>query len=222
MAVKVGINGFGRIGRNIMRAAMGDKSIDIVAVNDLTDARMLAHLLKYDSILGNLKADIRAEKDKITVDGDEFQVLSVRDPAQLPWKSLGVDVSTRALEVAARRLNLETLPEPQRARIRLGQGALTYRDERLSGYDAAAVVEVVEHLDPHRLEAFSRVLFEYARPTTVALTTPNVEYNTRFPGLATGALRHRDHRFEWTRREFEGADISIHKISATPERDAGF
>ena len=92
MAVKVGINGFGRIGRNIMRAAMGDKSIDIVAVNDLTDARTLAHLLKYDSILGNLKADIRAEKDKITVDGDEFQVLSVRDPAQLPWKSLGVDV----------------------------------------------------------------------------------------------------------------------------------
>ncbi len=92
MAVKVGINGFGRIGRNIMRAAMGDKSIDIVAVNDLTDARTLAHLLKYDSILGNLKADIRAEKDRITVDGDEFQVLSVRDPAQLPWKSLGVDV----------------------------------------------------------------------------------------------------------------------------------
>ena len=92
MAVKVGINGFGRIGRNIMRAAMGDKSIDIVAVNDLTDARTLAHLLKYDSILGNLKADIRAEKDKITVDTDEFQVLSVRDPAQLPWKSLGVDV----------------------------------------------------------------------------------------------------------------------------------
>jgi glyceraldehyde 3-phosphate dehydrogenase len=92
MAVKVGINGFGRIGRNIMRAAMGDKSIDIVAVNDLTDAKTLAHLLKYDSILGNLNADIKAEKDRITVDGDQFQVLSVKDPAQLPWKSLGVDV----------------------------------------------------------------------------------------------------------------------------------
>ena len=92
MAVKVGINGFGRIGRNIMRASMGDKSIDIVAVNDLTDAKTLAHLLKYDSILGNLNADIKAEKDRITVDGDEFQVLSMKDPAQLPWKSLGVDV----------------------------------------------------------------------------------------------------------------------------------
>ena len=78
MAIKVGINGFGRIGRNIMRAAMGDDDIDIVAVNDLTDAATLAHLLKYDSILGNLKADITADGDRITVDGDEFQVLSLR------------------------------------------------------------------------------------------------------------------------------------------------
>ena len=92
MAVKVGINGFGRIGRNIMRAAMGDNSIDIVAVNDLTDAKTLAHLLKYDSILGNLKADISASGDRITVGGDQFQVLSMKDPAQLPWKALGVDV----------------------------------------------------------------------------------------------------------------------------------
>jgi len=92
MAIKVGINGFGRIGRNIMRAAMDDSSIDIVAVNDLTTADTLAHLLKYDSILGNLKADISAKGDKITVNRDEFQVLSVKDPAQLPWKSLGVDV----------------------------------------------------------------------------------------------------------------------------------
>jgi len=92
MAVKVGINGFGRIGRNIMRAAMGDKNIDIVAVNDLTDAKTLAHLLKYDSILGNLKADISATGDTITVAGDKFQVLAQKDPALLPWKDLGVDV----------------------------------------------------------------------------------------------------------------------------------
>ena len=93
MAVKVGINGFGRIGRNIMRAAMAHHDeIDIVAVNDLTDAGTLAHLLKYDSILGNLKADISAKGDRITVNKDEFQVLSLKDPAQLPWKDLGVDV----------------------------------------------------------------------------------------------------------------------------------
>ena len=92
MAIRIGINGFGRIGRNIMRAAMPYDDIDIVAVNDLTDAPTLAHLLKYDSILGNLKADIRASGDKITVDGDEFKVLAQKDPAALPWKDLGVDL----------------------------------------------------------------------------------------------------------------------------------
>jgi glyceraldehyde 3-phosphate dehydrogenase len=92
MAIKVGINGFGRIGRNIMRAAMGDSEIDFVAVNDLTNAQTLAHLLKYDSILGNLKADISAKGDRIAVGSDEFQVLSIKDPAQLPWKDLGVDI----------------------------------------------------------------------------------------------------------------------------------
>jgi glyceraldehyde 3-phosphate dehydrogenase len=92
MATKVGINGFGRIGRNIMRAALGSGDLDFVAVNDLTNAATLAHLLKYDSILGNLHADIKASGDRISVDGDDFQVLSVKDPAQLPWKDLGVDV----------------------------------------------------------------------------------------------------------------------------------
>jgi glyceraldehyde 3-phosphate dehydrogenase (phosphorylating) len=92
MPVRVGINGFGRIGRNIMRAALGDRNIDFVAVNDLTSAHTLAHLLKYDSVLGNLHARVEAKENAISVDGDEFKVLSMRDPAQLPWKDLGVDV----------------------------------------------------------------------------------------------------------------------------------
>jgi len=92
MAIKVGINGFGRIGRNIMRAALGDSQIDFVAVNDLTNAATLAHLLKYDSVLGNLHARVEAKGDVISVDGDAFKVLSMRDPAQLPWKDLGVDI----------------------------------------------------------------------------------------------------------------------------------
>src|SRR3990170_4974383 len=92
MAVRVGINGFGRIGRNIMRAALGDKNIDFVAVNDLTSAHTLAHLLKYDSVIGNLDARVEAREDSISVDGDEFKVLSKRDPAELPWKALGVDI----------------------------------------------------------------------------------------------------------------------------------
>src|SRR6478735_2135028 len=92
MPVRVGINGFGRIGRNIMRAAMGDTDIDFVAVNDLTNSKTLAHLLKYDSVLGNLNADVKPSETGITVNGDEFKVLSVKDPAQLPWKDLGVDI----------------------------------------------------------------------------------------------------------------------------------
>ncbi len=92
MAVRVGINGFGRIGRNIMRAALGDREIDFVAVNDLTNAGTLAHLLKYDSVLGNLQGTVQATGDGISVDGDSFKVLSMKDPAQLPWRDLGVDV----------------------------------------------------------------------------------------------------------------------------------
>jgi glyceraldehyde 3-phosphate dehydrogenase len=92
MALKVGINGFGRIGRNIMRAALQRTDIDFVAVNDLTDAKTLAHLLKYDSVLGNLDAAVEAREGAIAVNGDEFKVLAVKDPSQLPWKDLGVDV----------------------------------------------------------------------------------------------------------------------------------
>jgi 3' terminal RNA ribose 2'-O-methyltransferase Hen1 len=116
---------------------------------------------------------------------------------------VGVDISHRALEAAASRLKLERLAPRQRERVRLFQTALTYRDKRLAGFDAAAVVEVIEHLDHPRLQAFERIVFEHARPGAVALTTPNREYNVRFDGLPAGNFRHRDHRFEWTRREFE-------------------
>lgn len=113
----------------------------------------------------------------------------------------GMDVSVHLLERAAARLGLDRLPPRQRERIRLFQGSLTYRDARLAGFDAAAVVEVVEHLDPPRLAAFERVVFEFARPGTIVLTTPNAEYNVRWPSLPAGRFRHRDHRFEWTREE---------------------
>ena len=113
-----------------------------------------------------------------------------------------MDVSYRALEIASNRLRLDRLPEKQRERIRLIHGSLMYRDTRLTGFDAAAVVEVVEHLDSPRLAAFERVLFEFARPGTIALTTPNAEYNVKWASLPAGRFRHRDHRFEWTRAEF--------------------
>jgi 3' terminal RNA ribose 2'-O-methyltransferase Hen1 len=116
---------------------------------------------------------------------------------------LGLDASVRALEIASQRLKLDRMPSKQRERIQLLHGALTYRDARIAGYDAAAVVEVIEHMDLARLAAFERVLFECARPGTVVLTTPNREYNAKFPNLADGSFRHKDHRFEWTRSEFE-------------------
>jgi 3' terminal RNA ribose 2'-O-methyltransferase Hen1 len=94
------------------------------------------------------------------------------------------------------------MPPRQRERLELRQGALTYRDRSLEGFDAAAVVEVIEHLDQSRLDAFERVLFVHARPRVVVVTTPNVEYNVRFETLPAGQFRHRDHRFEWTRGQF--------------------
>lgn len=115
----------------------------------------------------------------------------------------GMDVSYRTLEIAHERLQLDRLPPKQRQRITLFQGSLMYRDQRLGGYDAATVIEVIEHLDAPRLAAFERVLFEFARPRVVVLTTPNREYNVKFPGLPAGKFRHRDHRFEWTRKEFQ-------------------
>ncbi len=114
---------------------------------------------------------------------------------------VGVDVSSRAVEIARQRL--ERFPEEAQARARVLNGSLTYRDGRLAGFDAAAVVEVIEHLDPPRLAAFERVLFEFARPGVVVLTTPNREYNVRWEMLPAGGLRHPDHRFEWTRAEFQ-------------------
>jgi 3' terminal RNA ribose 2'-O-methyltransferase Hen1 len=116
---------------------------------------------------------------------------------------IGMDVSYRALEIARDRLKLDRMPPMQRERIELIHGSLMYRDARLSGFDAAAVVEVIEHLDPPRLAAFERVAFEFARPATVVITTPNAEYNVRWATLPAGKFRHRDHRFEWTREEFE-------------------
>jgi 3' terminal RNA ribose 2'-O-methyltransferase Hen1 len=115
---------------------------------------------------------------------------------------VGLDVSIRALETARERLRLDRLPDRQAARISLMHGSLCYRDRRLEGFDAAAVIEVVEHLDPSRLSAFERAIFEFARPQTVVLTTPNREYNVKWENVGADNRRHPDHRFEWSRHEF--------------------
>ncbi len=115
----------------------------------------------------------------------------------------GVDVSYRSLEIAQKRLDQLLLGSQQRERIHLMQGALTYRDRRCNGYEGATLIEVIEHLDLPRLAALERVVFEFAHPNVAIVTTPNVDYNVNFAGLAHGSLRHKDHRFEWTRQEFQ-------------------
>lgn len=123
----------------------------------------------------------------------------LRDPAV--DHVTAVDVSPRVLDRAAERLHLDRMTDRQRARVTLIQGGLTYRDRRFAGHDAAALVEVIEHLDPPRLAALEAVVFAHAAPATVVVTTPNREHNVRFAGLPAGQLRHRDHRFEWDRAE---------------------
>ena len=124
---------------------------------------------------------------------------------------VGMDVSHHVLKIAQQRLHYDRLPEKEKKRLHLFQGSLGYRDKRLTGYDAAAVVEVIEHLDVPRLSAFERILFEFTCPQTVILTTPNIEYNVKFENPHARNLRHKDHRFEWTRDEFQSWAMSITK-----------
>lgn len=126
----------------------------------------------------------------------------LKDPAF--QEILGVDVSHKALDLAERRLQLDRLPDTQRARLTLLQSSLTYRDDRFAGFDAVVLMEVIEHVDLPRLPSLERTVFAQARPKTVIVTTPNAEHNVRYEFLAAGTMRHRDHRFEWTRAEFAG------------------
>ncbi len=141
---------------------------------------------------------------------------------------LGMDVSFKSLQRAKEKLYMDNMAPRQKARINLIQGALTYYDERLKDYDAAAVIEVIEHLELDRIPAFEKVLFEVAKPQTVVLTTPNAEYNVNYNFLQKDSFRHSDHRFEWTRAEFQdwtkhvcetyGYSVNIFPIGEETER----
>ncbi len=165
------------------------------------ERRVSLHQLRLEAVLAELKASgARRVLDLGCGEGRLIRLLL--DEMQFE-QILGMDVSSRTLEQAAGRLRLDRLPPYKQRRIQLIHGSLTYRDARLAGYDAAAVVEVIEHLEPHRLAALEQVLFAHAAPDTVVVTTPNREYNAKFETLAAGDLRHGDHRFEWARSEFD-------------------
>lgn len=170
-----------------------------------TNERQQRELSLHEQRLGAVLAAIRSSGAKRVVDlgCGEGKLLREFLADKQFTEILGMDVSVRSLEYAHRRLKLDRLPDLQRKRIKLIHGSLTYRDERIANFDAAAIVEVIEHLDPARLKAFERVVFEQAKPRTVVLTTPNQEYNVMWESLPAGEVRHSDHRFEWTRAEFQ-------------------
>lgn len=155
--------------------------------------------------LGTVMAALRASGARRVLDlgCGEGKLLRLLQKDRQFEEIVGLDVSVRSLEIARTRLRLDQVPAAQEHRLRLIHGSLMYRDQRLEGFDAAAVVEVVEHLDPPRLSAFEHVLFEWARPSTVVVTTPNREYNVTWENVGVERLRHPDHRFEWTRSEFQ-------------------
>lgn len=167
---------------------------------EVGESRLSLHQQRHGVVLSVLKA--RGAKSVVDLGCGEGRLIRELLRQSGLERVVGMDVSHRSLEVAADRLRVDHLPPKVRERLTLLHGSLVYRDERLHGFDAAVLCEVIEHLDQPRLEAMERVVFQAARPGTVIITTPNREYNVMWETLAAGDLRHRDHRFEWTRAEF--------------------
>ena len=167
---------------------------------EIREKRKSLHKQRLEAVLEKLKAtNARSVADLGCGEGKLLKMLLKESQFN---KILGMDVSFSSLQRAKEKLYMDTMAPRQRERIDLIQGALTYRDKRLNGYDAAVLVEVIEHLDLDRLHALERVVFDFAQPKIVILTTPNVEYNRKYEFLEEGSFRHDDHRFEWTREEF--------------------
>lgn len=189
--------------RSLVRAAIAR----LVPEDDTTeeppperDETLSLNSQRLATVLGALRAS--GARSVVDLGCGEGKLMSMLVDDRSFDRIVGMDVSYRALEIAKDRLKVERWTTRQQERCELIHGSLLYRDERIAGFDAAAVVEVIEHLDPPRLAAFERVAFEFARPGTVVLTTPNADYNVRWPSLPAGHVRHKDHRFEWTREQF--------------------
>ncbi len=186
---------------------------------DVIERKVSLHELRLKAVLDELVS--AGAESVLDLGCGEGKLLSLLLKNPQFKRILGMDVSCMALEYAAKRLHLDNLPQNKLKRISIIQGSLTYTDSRLKGFDAAAVVEVIEHLDPSRLEAFQQTLFHSAKPKVVIITTPNAEYNSLFETLPAGQMRHTDHRFEWSREEFQNwaglvANESGYKVRIQP------
>jgi 3' terminal RNA ribose 2'-O-methyltransferase Hen1 len=193
------------LARQALAQLLADEAADSEEAHAREEAIVEERIRLNDQRLGAVMAALKSSGAKRVLDlgcgeGSLLQVLLKDSSFE---EIVGLDVSHRVLERASEKLHLDRLPTMQRNRLKLIHGALTYRDKRLAGYDAAAVIEVIEHLDAARLAAFERVVFEFARPANVIVTTPNIEYNVKFERLPSGKFRHKDHRFEWSRTEFK-------------------
>jgi 3' terminal RNA ribose 2'-O-methyltransferase Hen1 len=184
-----------------------DEQTPRVQTEDLLEQPMSLHEQRHGVVLAALRAS--GARSVLDLGCGEGKLLRELLKDRQFERIVGMDVSVQALARAAQRLGYERLVPKQRERIALIHGSLIYRDKRLAGFDAAAVVEVIEHLDPPRLAALERVLFEFSRPKLAVLTTPNREYNVMWDTLPAGQLRHPDHRFEWTRQEFHEWGLRI-------------
>jgi 3' terminal RNA ribose 2'-O-methyltransferase Hen1 len=174
-------------------------------VNDSQEEAVERKISLHDQRLNSVLAALKSSGARRVVDlgCGEGKLLTLLLKDKQFDEVVGMDVSYVTLERAYRRLKVDRLPPIVAARLKLLHGSLVYRDKRIEGFDAAAIVEVIEHLDAPRLESFERIVFEYAKPATVVITTPNSEYNALFETLPAGQFRHRDHRFEWSRAQFE-------------------
>ena len=177
------------------------------AEEEAIERKLSLHDLRLTAVVEKLKES--GAKRVLDLGCGEGRLLALLLKEKQFAEIVGMDVAYRSLEIAQSKLRLDRMAPMQSERIILIQGSLIYRDNRLTGYDAAAVVEVIEHLDPPRLAAFERNLFLFARPATIVITTPNQEYNSKFESLPAGQFRHKDHRFEWTRAEFEAWSTAV-------------
>jgi 3' terminal RNA ribose 2'-O-methyltransferase Hen1 len=204
--------------RQLAREALGrlteEDNLDPDATEEAhaeQETKMEEPIRLWQQRMGAVVAVLRSAEAKRVLDlgCGEGKLLRVLLEEKSFTEIVGMDVSYRSLEIASQRLKLDRMPTKQKERLKLMHGSLMYRDNRLSGYDAATVVEVIEHLDAPRLAAFERVLFEAAHPKTIVVTTPNAEYNVKFDTLPAGQFRHKDHRFEWTREQFQQWSVRV-------------
>ncbi len=170
------------------------------AVEENLEQPIRLHTLRLDTVAEVLKS--KGAETVLDLGCGEGKLMARLIKERAFRRIVGVDAAVATLERAARRLRLDQAGDAMRERVKLLQGSLTYADRRLEGFDAAAMVEVIEHIEPTRLSAVASALFGATAPRLVVLTTPNRDYNALFEGMADGAMRHPDHRFEWTRAEF--------------------